>query len=312
MLAPTMRCPARFAALLALSLCWAGVVRAQEIEPRSYSPAPTGVNFLIGALGNSTGNVLTDPALPVQNVNAEINALALGYGRTFGLFGRSANLALVAPIVRAHVSGDVGEDRRTVTREGLGDTRLRLGVNLLGGPATTPREFAQREPKTTLGFSLTVSAPTGEYAADRLVNLSTNRWAAKTEFGLVHPVGKWYLEAYAGAWFFGNNDEFLGAHTRSQDPLTSVQAHVSYTFRPRLWLAFDATFYSGGRTTVDGKHNSDRQENSRGGVTFSLPVGKKYSLKTSWSRGASARAGSNFSTFGLGLQYTWMDARAHP
>ncbi len=307
MLTATMQRRARFAALLALSVCWAGTVCAQEIEPRSYSPAPTGVNFLIAALGNSTGDVLTDPALPVQNVSAEINALALGYGRTFGLFGRSANFALVLPVVRAHVSGDIGEDRRTVTREGLGDTRLRFAVNLFGGPAMTAREFAQREPKTTLGFSLTVNAPTGQYAEDRLVNIGTHRWAAKTEFGLVHPIGKWYLEAYAGAWFFGDNDEFRGAHTRAQDPLKSVQAHVSYNFRPRLWVAFDATFYGGGQTTIDGKANDDRQENSRGGLTFSLPVGKKYSLKGSWSRGATTRSGSNFTTFGLGLQYTWMD-----
>lgn len=308
MLAPTMQPGVRrFAALLALSACWAGTLRAQEIEPRSFSPSPTGVNFLIAALGNSTGDVLTDPALPVKNVNAEINALALGYGRSFGLLGHSANVALVMPFVRAHASGDVGEDRRTVTRDGLADTRLRFGVNLLGGPAMTPREFAQREPRTTLGFSLTLSAPTGQYAEDRLVNIGTNRWAAKTEFGLVHPIGKWYLEAYAGAWFFGDNDQFRGAHTRSQEPLESVQAHVSYSFRPRLWLAFDATFYSGGQTTIDGTANNDRQENSRAGLTLSLPVGKKYSLKASWSRGASTRIGSNFTAFGLGLQYTWLD-----
>jgi hypothetical protein len=217
----------------------------------------------------------------------------------------------VLPYVRAHVSGDIGEDRRTVTRDGWGDAKLRLGVNLIGGPAMSPREFAQREPKTTLGFSLTVSAPNGQYEPSRLVNIGTNRWAAKTEFGLVHPIGKWYLEAYAGAWWFGSNDEFRGTHTREQDALYSAQAHVSYTFRPRLWLAFDATFYNGGQTTVDGVVNSDRQSNSRGGLTFSMPIAKKYSLKASWSRGASTRVGSNFTTFGLGLQYTWLDAPPH-
>jgi hypothetical protein len=246
----------------------------------------------------------------VQNVQAEINALALGYGRTFGLAGRSANFAVVLPYVRAVASGDIGEDRRTATRDGWGDAKLRLGMNLIGGPALSPREFTQREPRTTLGFSLTVNVPNGQYDRDRLVNIGTNRWAAKTEFGLVHPVGKWFLEAYAGAWFFDDNHEFRGAHTRSQDPLTGMQAHVSYTFRPRLWLAFDATFYNGGRTTLDGVANADRQSNSRGGFTFSLPVGQKYSLKASWSRGATTRIGSNFTTFGLGLQYAWLSQPA--
>ncbi|HET7810741.1 MAG TPA: transporter [Steroidobacteraceae bacterium] len=298
----------RFAVLLALSACWAaGATRAQEIEPRSYSPAPTGVNFLVAVAGNSEGGVLTDPSLPVTNIEAKIDALALGYGRTYGLFGRSANFAVVLPYVRAHATGDIGETRAVATREGLGDTRLRFGVNLLGGPALNPREYAQNKPGTTLGFSLTVNVPTGEYMPDKLVNIGTHRWAVKPEFGLVHPVGKWYLEAYVGAWLFGDNDDFFGGHHRQQDPLGSIQAHVSYTFKPRMWAALDATYYEGGRTKVDGAINRDRQENTRAGLTFAMPVGQKYSLKFNWSRGASTRIGSNFTTVGVGLQYTWMD-----
>ena len=308
MLAATMQHARRFAALLALSACWVGgVCRAQEIEPRSYSPAPSGVNFLVAVAGNSEGGVLTDPSLPVTNIEADIDVLAFGYGRTYGLFGRSANFAVVLPYVRAHATGDIGETRASANREGLGDTRLRFGVNLVGGPALSPREFAQREPQTTLGFSVTVNVPTGEYMPDKLVNIGTNRWAVKPEFGLVHPVGKWFFEAYVGTWLFADNNDFFGGRHRQQDPLGSVQAHVSYTFKPRMWLALDATYYEGGRTKVDGEVNADRQENSRAGVTFSMPVGQKYSLKFNWSRGASTRFGSNFTTAGIGLQYAWMD-----
>jgi len=308
MLRATMPHARRFAALLALSACWAaGASRAQEIEPRSYSPAPSGVNFLVAVAGRSEGGVLTDPSLPVTNIEAEINALALGYGRTYGLLGRSANFAVALPYVRAHATGDIGEQRASATREGMGDARLRFAVNLIGGPAMSPREFAQRKPATTLGFSLTVNVPTGQYMPDKLVNIGTNRWAVKPEFGLVHPVGKWYLEAYVGTWLFADNAEFFGGHHRQQEPLGSVQGHVSYTFKPRMWLAFDATYYEGGRTKVDGGVNRDRQSNSRAGVTFSMPVGQKYSLKFSWSRGASTRIGSNFTAVGVGLQYAWMD-----
>src|SRR3954467_15886494 len=104
--ASTMPHARRFAAFLALSACWAASAsRPQEIEPRSYSPAPSGVNFLVMVAGNSEGAVLTDPALPVTNIEAEINALAIGYGRTYGLFGRSANFAVVLPYVRARATG---------------------------------------------------------------------------------------------------------------------------------------------------------------------------------------------------------------
>jgi len=302
----------RFAVSLALSACWAALCQAQEIEPRAYSPSPVGVNFLIAAGAHSEGGVLTDPSLPVSNIDAKIDALVAGYGRTFSFFGRSANAALALPYVHAEAAGDIGESRRSVTREGIGDAKLRFAFNLIGAPAMTPREFAQRTPQTTLGFGLTVNLPTGEYDPDHLVNIGTNRWAAKTEFGLTYPRGKWLLETYVGAWFFADNDDFFGGHRREQEPLASIQAHVSYTFKPRLWLALNTTFYEGGQTTVDGDHNADRQSNSRAGITFSMPVGNKYSLKFSWSRGATTRIGSNFTNYGIGLQYAWMDKPSRP
>jgi hypothetical protein len=298
----------RFAAWLLLG-CWAlGVCHAQEIEPRAYSPSPSGVNFLIAVAGHSQGGVLTDPSLPVTDIEAQIDALGFGYGRTFGVAGRSANVALAVPYIEVDASGNVGEQRTAVTREGFGDARLRLAMNLIGAPAMTPREFAQRVPRTTLGASLTVNIPTGEYLPDKLVNIGTNRWALKTEIGLTHPRGKWLLEAYAGAWWFQDNDEFFGGQRREQDPLAGVQVHVSYTFRPRLWLALNTTFYAGGQTTIDGVGKRDRQANSRAGLTFSMPLRKDYSLKFNWSRGATTRIGSNFTTYGIGLQYAWMDS----
>jgi hypothetical protein len=149
-----------------------------------------------------------------------------------------------------------------------------------------------------------VSAPTGEYHSDKLINVGTNRWALKPEIGLSHPVGKWTLEAIAGAWFFQENDDFFGGHHRRQEPLASIQAHVSYTFRPRLWLAFNATYYDGGRTTIDGVKKNDRQSNSRYGLTLSVPVAQRQSLKLNWNDGASTRIGSEFSTWGIAWQYT--------
>ena len=302
------QCACRFAALLALSVCWAAATcRAQEIEPRAYAPSPVGVNLLLGVAAYSEGGVLTDPSLPVTDIEAKISALGWGYVRTFSLAGRSANVGFAVPYVQLDASGNIGEEQRTASREGVGDTKLRLAVNLLGGPAMTPREFAQREPKTTLGFGLMVNVPTGEYDPTKLVNIGTNRWAAKTELGLSHPMGKWLLETYAGTWWFGDNDNYFGGQLREQDPLTSFQAHLSYNFNPRLWVALNTTYYQGGQTTLNGVDRHDRQANSRAGVTVSMPVGKEYTLKFSVSRGATTRIGSNFTNFGLSFSYAWLD-----
>jgi hypothetical protein len=302
-----LSCTSRLA-VLALSVCWAGhACFAQEIEPRAYSPSPSGMNFLIAVAGHSEGGVLTDPSLPVTDIEAQVDALGFGYGRTFGLAGRSANMAVAIPYVELDAAGNIGENRRSVTRRGAGDTKIRVAMNLIGAPAMTAQEFMRREPRTTLGMSLVLNAPTGQYDPGRLVNIGSNRWALKTELGLTHPIDKWLLEIYAGAWWFEDNDEFFGNQAREQDPLASIQAHLSYTFKPRLWVALNTTYYTGGQTTVGGAEKHDRQSNSRAGLTFSMPVGQRYSMKFSWSRGATTRIGSNFSTYGIGLQYAWLD-----
>jgi hypothetical protein len=278
---------------------------AQELEPRSYSPSPVGATFLVIAYTNTTGGVLFDPSLPFSDVDANLDALALGYGRTFGLFGRSASALIALPYVRGDLSGNVGEQARAISRSGLADPRIKLSVNLLGGPALTPAEFARRTPVTTLGASLTVVPPTGQYDSSKLINIGSNRWSFKPEIGVSVPLDRWYLEGYAGVWLFTDNDDFFGGQHREQDPITSFQLHASYTFRPRLWLAVDSTWYTGGRSTVDGARRNDLQSNARIGVTLSLPLGARQSLKLTWTDGATTRIGGDFSTFGVAWQYAW-------
>ena len=96
------------------------------------------------------------------------------------------------------------------------------------------------------------------------------------------------------------------ASRREQDPITALQLHVSYTFRPRLWVAFDSTWYAGGRSTLDGVEKNDRLENTRIGATASLPVGGRHSIKLTWSDGASTRIGGDYTTYGVAWQYTWV------
>jgi hypothetical protein len=280
---------------------------AQDLEPRAYAPNPTGANFLALAVTDQSGEVLFDPAVPLTDVQADLNAGILGYVRTFGLFDRAANVGFVLPYVQGDVEGNVFEERREVSRSGLGDVRLRLSMNLIGGPALTPAEFAQREPQWTLGASLSIVAPSGEYMPEKLINIGSNRWSFKPELGISFPLERWTLEAYAGLWLFTDNDNFFGGSLREQDPVKSFQAHVAYTFRPRLWMAIDANYYRGGRTTVDGTASTEIFSNSRIGLTLSIPVGARQSWKFSWSEGLATRLGGEFRTLGISWQYLWFD-----
>jgi hypothetical protein len=284
--------------------------RAQEMEPRAFSPSPVGTQFVGVALASSSGDVLLDPSIPITDVHADVLTMGLGYGRSFGLAGRGGLWTIALPLARAHVTGMVGESAQSVRRQGAADLRVRASLNLLGGKALTPAEFQKAPRKTVVGLALTVQVPVGEYQSYRLINLGTHRWAFKPEVGVSAPVGAWLFEVAAGAWLFTNNDDFYpGQSTKRQDPLYSLQTHVAYTFRPRMWLAADATWYGGGEVTIDDGPPQRRLSNSRFGATYSLPVSRRHTLKFAASRGVSARTGSNFTTYTAAWQFVWLAKR---
>lgn len=280
-------------------------VQAQEMEPRAYSRAPVGSQFIIFSYAYQSGDVLLDSALPLRDVSAKLHSGAVGYGRTFDLAGRQANISVVAPYIRGDVSGSVFEDFREVRRSGMGDVRVRFSTILKGGSALKPREFATQKPSMHLGASVTMIAPTGQYDPRRLINLGSNRWAFKPEVGLSKPAGRWTFEAVSGVWLFTKNSNFFGGSQREQKPLTSVSGHVIYTIRPRMWASVNTTFYTGGRTVLNGVVNADSQRNSRVGATFSFPLDRRQSIKVAYSKGVTVKFGGNMSTVAVAWQYVW-------
>ena len=46
-----------------------------------------------------------------------------------------------------------------------------------------------------------------------------------------------------------------------------------------MWLAADANYYTGGRTTIGGRQNLDLQRNSRIGATFSSAIGRRQAIR---------------------------------
>jgi hypothetical protein len=287
--------------IVALQL-WAASASSQELEPRAFSPAPIGTKFFLTGFGTSEGAYAVDAAAPIQNVHAEVSfALAAG-GYTFDIAGHQARLIAVLPFVWGGISGEVNTGIRSRALEGFGDPRFKFSVGLAGAPALALDEFVRATRSTAIGVSLTVMPPLGQYDPGRLVNLGFNRWAFKPEVGVWHPAGHWTLDGSAGIWLFTRNDAYFpGKAERTQDPIISVQGHISYDFDVGIWLALDAAWFAGGQTHVNGLANSDRQNSVRLGATLSLPVSDQQSLKITYSTGVATRRGSDFDT----IVFTW-------
>jgi hypothetical protein len=178
---------------------------------------------------------------------------------------------------------------------------------LLGNPPLPVDAFVKAPPSTSVGASLTLVAPSGQYVGSRLVNIGVNRWAFKPEIGLSQPLGDWFVDGSAGVWFFTNNGDFFGGNLRSQAPLMIFQVHGGYSFRPGLWIAADLGYGAGGRSSVNGVEGEDRQANVRYGFTFSVPIAPGWSTKLAFSHGLVTRAGGDFTSIALTLQYRWFD-----
>ncbi|MBB5460287.1 transporter [Paraburkholderia sp. Cpub6] len=290
-----------------VALFFSTLASAQELEPRTYSAVPVGTNFVVLDYARSSGGVSLDPAIPITDLQATINTYSLGYSHSFGVAGHVASVAVSVPYSNADLNGNVEGAPGHAYRSGLGDVHFRFAVNILGGPALAPEEFARHTPTTILGTSLTVIAPTGQYVPSRVINVGSNRWSFKPEVGLSQPLGNWFVEGTAGVWLFTDNADFFGGKRRSQNPLLTFQWHGGYTFKPGLWLAADLTYFTGGETSVNGVKDQDRQGNTRYGVTLSVPLSTQWSAKLAWSRGLTTRFGGNFQTVSVALQYRWFN-----
>jgi outer membrane putative beta-barrel porin/alpha-amylase len=277
---------------------------AQDIEPRAYSNAPIGVNFLIAGYAYTRG---TPPFgdLPLTNANLHTSNALLAYARVLDLWGMSAKFDASVPYTWLSGTADFqGESVQRVVN-GFADPRFRLSVNLYGAPALNMKEFAAYEQDLIVGASLQVSAPAGQYDPARLINIGTNRWFFKPEVGVSKAVGPWTLEFTAGATLFTDNRDFFGGNTRAQDPLYSMQGHAIYSFGSGIWGSIDGTYFTGGRTTLNGRLNSDLQQNWRVGGTLAFPVNIHNSVKLYASSGVSARTGNNYDLLGIVWQYRW-------
>ena len=292
-------------------LSWAASSYAQDLDPRAYARAPINSTVAIAGFSFSSGSVLTDPTLPVQNVHADISTPSVGVARVFNLFGKTAQALAAIPYSWAEVTGEINEQAARTTRSGLADMRLRLSVLVAGAPAMTLPQLVKAPRKPVVGLSLTATAPTGQYYPQKFVNLGTNRWGFKPEVALSYPLGKrWLADLYGAVWFFTTNDAFYpGSASRGQGRVGALQGHISYSFTPTTWIAFNATTYRGGQATVNGSPVGDRLTSSRVGATLAFPVGKRHGIKIAYSTGAIVRYGANFDSFSIGWQTAWVDRR---
>jgi hypothetical protein len=288
-------------ALLVGVVCsvWTAGAIAQELSPRFYWPAPRGTRVAVFGYSYTSGDVKMDPSIPITGASSEVNTAFFAYMQTFSLWGRTTNLLIEQPYSWATAEGLVFGVPDKTNISGLNDLGITLAVNLLGAPSMTVEEFweLRENPHPILGASIKVVAPTGKYDKDKLINIGANRWAVRPELGYVIPLTpKLLLELEAGAWFFGDNDDFV-IGKREQDPIYAGEVHLIRRFKPGFWASLEAAYFEGGQQTIGGNQLVDVQRNMKIGSTVVLPIRLGQAIKVGYSTGVITEFGDDFDQF---------------
>jgi hypothetical protein len=263
------------------------------------------MNIVLGAYGYSWGNVLLDPSVPVEDLTSRLSILTAGYVRTLAVFGASGKVDVIVPFAKGRWRGvlDGRDSSRSVT--GLGDPKIRVSVLFRGAPALSGKDFASYKPGTIVGGGLQVWVPLGQYDPTKLLNLGSNRWVFRPQVGVSQTLSRWVLEAMLAGWFYTENTDFLDGNTLTQNPIVALQGHASYALRRGFWLAADAGYGRGGRSSINGEERDTALSSWRLGFALAIPISSHDSIKFAFISGVRAGRGADYDTVLAAYQYRW-------
>ena len=277
----------------------------QDIEPRRWNPLPIKTNVLAVGYANTSGDIIFDPLLQAEDVTVKVNSVVVSYIRPFKIGNKLARFDVVLPYVNATWNGLLNGVPASVKRDGFADPRLRFSMNLSGAPALTGKELqeflAAHPVYTTVGISLAVTLPLGQYFEEKLINLGQNQFVFRPQVGFVHNWKKWSYELTGSVSFFSRNPNFSDGQNKRLDPVFALQTHLIKMFKPRYWASISLAYGLGGQSVVNRQPNNDERGDVQYGFSFGFPIIKKQGLKVFYVHSETVKdVGSNLNVLGLG------------
>jgi hypothetical protein len=279
---------------------------AQFTDPHNYDNAPVGINQLELDYYYAHSDASIDTSLIVAGATFNLNQGILDYTHYFGFIHRLAWVEATLPL--AGLSGSISGTNISGSITGTGDSSYLVAALLKGGPALSVAQFQNYKPITTVGVSLTITAPTGQYNSNKVLNLGSNRWSFKPEFAVSHPFGpeqKWEFDAYANAYFHTDNTSYQGAKILRQQPLPGIEGHITYSFTDRLWASLDTRYSFGGNTFVNGVNENNAQQNFILGTEVNVSINHQNSFVFEFAKPVAHQNGPRYTGFAVRYFYGW-------
>src|SRR5215467_6385768 len=171
---PAMNQRLLFACFALVFLYVADQAWAQFTDPHNYDNTPIGTNQLELNYAYVHANASIDTSLIIAGAKFNLNQGTIDYTRYFGLLDRLMWVEASVPV--AGLGGSITGTSIHGSTTGAGDSTYAVGMLLKGGPALNVAQFENYKPATILGVSLAITAPTGLYDRNKILNLGSERW----------------------------------------------------------------------------------------------------------------------------------------
>ena len=291
--------------------------------PRGYKTVPTGYNLFEIIYGYTEGDRPTDSPLPGSMLSIDRHTTIMRYVHYFDWSGRFSGFAVMLPVVDQELTFSNPNPFVPTTvigdQSGIGDPTFVLASNIFGQPAMDLQEYIAHyksgKPihESSLNWSLWITAPTGKYEPTSLVNAGENRWAIKPEINFTHIADTVWFEANAAVSFFTDNTEYLVSGRLEQDPLLTLEAHLSVDVPIKLtstttipaWASLSLYGYIGGETSVNGFSRDDEANDWALSTNLYLRLHKQFAFRLFYTKMIENEPG-RFDTDTTGFRLTYI------
>lgn len=277
------------AVAIALSLS-ATMAHAEFDGPRTYWSLPQNTNIVSAHYVSGVANVAWTNWSRVQpNVDLDTTVFLVGYTRVQPIFGRTVFWQATLPSATIRTSSVLPVPTNDTFVNGLGDLAIGGTMNLYGAPGMRARDWVRNDLDLEVNLGASIHAPTGQYDADEALNVGSNQWKARVSLPIVKSIGQWVpgkrttLEIMPAVMLFGDNNNAQGNRIK-QDPLYSVEAHLTRDLMEGLFLSLDYTWLEGGEETFKDRDTGVVTGTSRGvdanlmGATLSFEINDNFRL----------------------------------
>lgn len=265
--------------------------RAYQLLPKDSKAIS---QFYIGTRGNlapSEGTVIRG-----SEINVDLGVTQ--YSKTFDINGSQAGILAYVPYGEASGSLDIGNTSVTGSDTGFGDLTVGFVYGVLNTPNLDREAYLKFAPGLTISALARLTLPTGSYSADRNLNLGGNRWVLELGLPTSYYLGTsladpslMTFEIQPKITIFGDNDDAVGgAKVLKQDPIYSLEAHITRNFGHAFWASLDALYTYGGETESDGVDDDNRQRSLAMGVTGGFTLSSSTTLKLTYGKVVSGNA----------------------